>query len=617
MAVMKNLRGGAPAILVYALLWPLSAAAEKVEPLPGKPAPADNAQIADASAFLGPGAQPYTVKLPETPADTAPASLHGLQKTGTVHPLAPPATALQLAWEPVVGGYAARIHAVSGQAKRLRLHLANLAAAASSIELRVQGNLDRTPFGPVGAVSIHGGALWLPLTNGNSADLEIFVDATTALDTLGFKLDAANLVAADANSGSLAGAGIVGESLGLAQYPEIDFACWAGDAGFGPALAQAAGATAKVNFISGGASFSCTGTLLNDKQGTRTPWFATAYHCIHDQATADTATFEWFFQATACGGSARDPRYAQTDGGAQFLWGDFTADPAFLKLNKRPPGNAVFVGWDTGIRVGDLAWGVHHPRGDYTMVSEGRVADLLQTETDPEGKSHTLDTVNYFSGGTEPGSSGSGLFSLGNGAAYWRGTLFGGPYNNYQAASYSHLDSYYSKIKPWLENAALPAPTASVTASPAIVDYLGSSTLAWSSTYAASCSATTSDGWSGPVATSGSVRASPGATTTYTLYCAGSGGNASQAVTVTVKPPPARLTECLFNWAEREYPLLLVPAGVATQSAPPFTFRYYGYSRAYVGVSSANNHVYYGGPGGGSLQDIGALADWLATAACR
>jgi len=599
-------------LLVCLLLGPLSAEAEKVASLPNNAVAADSAQLGRAAAFRGSGGPAYGVDLPETAIDTGPTA-PGPHKTGAVQALAAPVTAAQLAWEPIIGGYAARVHVVSRQAKRLRLHIANL-GATPSIEFRVQGSLDQSPSGPVAAHP--SGDVWLPVSNGNSADLEIFVDAPPTLDTPAFKLDAANPIVADTGNGELAG--MVEQNLGLSQYPEFDFACWAGNNDLGNALAQAAGATAKVNFISNGSSYSCTGTLLNDKRNTRTPWFATAYHCIHDQATADTATFEWFFQATSCGGSARDPRYAQTGGGAQLLWADFTFDPAFLKLNKPPPGNAVFVGWDTGIQVGDQAWGVHHPRGDHTMVSQGRVAGLLQTEQDAsQGGIHVLDIVNYAVGGTEPGSSGSGLFSLANGNAYWRGTLFGGPDNNYQTASYSHLNSYYNNLKPWLENAALPSPTVSVTAAPATINYLGSATLNWSSIYASACNATTSDGWAGPVATSGSQAVSPGATTTYTLYCAGSGGSASQAVKVTVNPPPTRLTECLFAWAENQYPWLLAPAGIATQFTASYTFRYYWYSQAYVGISSANNHVYYGGPGGGVVQDIGTLASWLDTAACR
>ncbi len=86
------------------------------------------------------------------------------------------------------------------------------------------------------------------------------------------------------------------------------------------------------------------------------------------------------------------------------------------------------------------------------MVSKGQVSALLQTITDTQGQSHVLDNVVYSDGGTEGGSSGSGIFSIENGHAYWKGSLFGGPSSNYQISDYSHFASYYASLTPWLDN---------------------------------------------------------------------------------------------------------------------------------------------------------------------
>ena len=78
-------------------------------------------------------------------------------------------------------------------------------------------------------------------------------------------------------------------------------------------------------------------------------------------------------------------------------------------------------------------------------------------------------------------------------------------------------------------------PTVTISANPISVSYNGSSILTWSSTDSTSCSAT--DAWSGTKATSGSQ--STGNLTsskTYTLTCAGAGGNATDSVTVIVYP---------------------------------------------------------------------------------
>jgi len=74
--------------------------------------------------------------------------------------------------------------------------------------------------------------------------------------------------------------------------------------------------------------------------------------------------------------------------------------------------------------------------------------------------------------------------------------------------------------------------------------------------------------------------------------------------------------DCLFNWAERTYPELFAPAASSSTSAP-YYYRYYSQTGAYLGTSSADNHVYYLGPiSSDSILDAGALSTWLATAGC-
>lgn len=73
---------------------------------------------------------------------------------------------------------------------------------------------------------------------------------------------------------------------------------------------------------------------------------------------------------------------------------------------------------------------------------------------------------------------------------------------------------------------------------------------------------------------------------------------------------------CLFNWAEKNYPSLFSPAGASTKLDPLNNYRYYKYTNSYVYVSSANNRVYYRGPNG-VLQDEGDLSKWLITSKCQ
>ncbi len=83
-----------------------------------------------------------------------------------------------------------------------------------------------------------------------------------------------------------------------------------------------------------------------------------------------------------------------------------------------------------------------------------------------------------------------------------------------------------------------------------------------------------------------------------------------------VKLNPTTQEQCLLNWVETsQYANLVLPAGATTQISPPYTYRYYSKTNAYVGISSDNNHVFYLGPNG-VMQDVGALATWLTAAKC-
>lgn len=73
--------------------------------------------------------------------------------------------------------------------------------------------------------------------------------------------------------------------------------------------------------------------------------------------------------------------------------------------------------------------------------------------------------------------------------------------------------------------------------------------------------------------------------------------------------------ECLFNWAQTFYPNLFSPPVSGTQFSSPYTYRHYTGTNAYLGVSSADDHVYYLRPDG-TLQDVGSLSTWLGTSGC-
>ncbi len=97
-----------------------------------------------------------------------------------------------------------------------------------------------------------------------------------------------------------------------------------------------------------------------------------------------------------------------------------------------------------------------------------------------------------------------------------------------------------------------------------------------------------------------------------TLYAGTDGGGLFKFQKVT----PDANVECLFNWAESNYPALFAPSGSPSTVSGIYTYRQYSATNSYLGVSSSDGHVYYQGPDG-IMQDEGPLSDWLPKASCQ
>ncbi len=94
--------------------------------------------------------------------------------------------------------------------------------------------------------------------------------------------------------------------------------------------------------------------------------------------------------------------------------------------------------------------------------------------------------------------------------------------------------------------------------------------------------------------------------------------------TITLAEQPT-VSDCLFDWAENNYPELFAPVqgSVGSANLPPYYFRHYNTTNAYLGIAATvdasggheHNHVYYLGPDG-NIQDVGHAYDWLKLAEC-
>jgi len=198
-------------------------------------------------------------------------------------------------------------------------------------------------------------------------------------------------------------------------------------------------AVARMVYMRDGGSFLCTGTLLNDRASSGTPYFLSANHCVATQREASSLNTDWFFRSNSCAGMRPNPADVRLSGGATLLYTATATDVTLLQLHDTPPPGAAYAGSYFGAPPGagsvDLS-GLHHPQGDLQKFSAGTLRGFANCEFDgPMFRCGRVSAgspdarfweVSWQQGTTEGGSSGSALFvNLGN-TRYVLGQLSGG-----------------------------------------------------------------------------------------------------------------------------------------------------------------------------------------------
>jgi hypothetical protein len=209
----------------------------------------------------------------------------------------------------------------------------------------------------------------------------------------------------------------------------IDATCYQGT------WASEMNAVARFIYTTEGASYVCSGTLVADRDNsTFIPYFLSANHCVNTQTTASTMQTYWFYRSSACNSGQRGD-YRTVFGGATLLYATETSDTSFMRLNSQPPAGAVYAGWLVGLtpQLGAAVTGLHHPTGDLQKISFGSVGGYYGCIASGGGaftcngsaaSTSNFYGVNWQSGITESGSSGSAIFS--SDGHYLLGQLYGG-----------------------------------------------------------------------------------------------------------------------------------------------------------------------------------------------
>lgn len=93
----------------------------------------------------------------------------------------------------------------------------------------------------------------------------------------------------------------------------------------------------------------------------------------------------------------------------------------------------------------------------------------------------------------------------------------------------------------------------------------------------------------------------------------GAGTSMPPTLPVTTEVSTAAV-DCLFFWAERNYPIVFPPGSAVSQTQTPYRFRFYSATQTYLLVSSNNQRFYFWYAG--EWTDLGAVTDWLTHSTC-
>ncbi len=174
-------------------------------------------------------------------------------------------------------------------------------------------------------------------------------------------------------------------------------------------------------FILGGGT--CTGTLINNTDNDRKPYFLSANHCFEDINGIGSSPSTWAFRfnwvspnpSCATTDPSTNGAFDQTTSGATILARNSRSDFMLVNIDSELPDewDLEWAGWD---RTGDapsFTVGIHHPSGDIMKVARDDNPAVKEEQAPVGGLVAPVDSWqvgDWDLGVTERGSSGSALF---------------------------------------------------------------------------------------------------------------------------------------------------------------------------------------------------------------
>ena len=357
-------------------------------------------------------------------------------RIGVVRPLETPLDAISdSALYTVAEGYIRVAGVVSEGAVAVRVQFKDMSLPPGARVFVYSPTNPNEFYGPYnGSDASEDGTFWTPPVRGDTAIIEYFTPTKASSDKTPFKV------------------------LSIAHvYKDIMVEAAAGSCNLevSPDWLNVAKSVGRIDFVSGSSVGLCTGTLLNNVANDQKPYFLTANHCISTQSSAQSATVYWNYNS-----GDNPPGGTPTTTGANLLATGTTSDFTLLFLTGSLPGGLFFSGTDSSaFNTTAPGTGIHHPEGSHKRISFG-------TARQPNAGNCLAGQqclrVDWSSGVTEPGSSGSGIW-IGSptdpGGPRLIGNLIGGasacgasPSNMWDI--YGRFSVTYPSIATFLENTA-------------------------------------------------------------------------------------------------------------------------------------------------------------------
>ncbi|MCZ6835815.1 MAG: choice-of-anchor J domain-containing protein [Planctomycetota bacterium] len=196
-------------------------------------------------------------------------------------------------------------------------------------------------------------------------------------------------------------------------------------------------------------AFQCTGFMVNNTAHNRKPFMMTAFHCGLSSGNVASLLVFWNYENSTCrtpgggpSGSTGDGPLIDFNSGAIFRASWSVTDFTLVELDDEldPAFGVTLLGWDRSSATPTSAVGIHHPNLDEKRISHENNATMTTSNggvTSP-GDGNFIRVIDWDSGTTEVGSSGSPLFDQNNRVV---GQLFGGG-----AACGNNLSDWYGRF---------------------------------------------------------------------------------------------------------------------------------------------------------------------------